>query len=404
MKAFILHKNKNKIFEKRSKYYSIIFCFMKYIDFNRNTLITWFSLAVVFFAVVFNVSGNTNFISLLGYGSSGDYTNPQTTFSGTTSVASGETLTGTTQVTFSAPVSITSWLVNVVIPSGTEITTSSGTLFDATQIATSTIQQLPLALPTTEESVGKIQFWITTAKLNFTKPVKLQIPVSTLLSTLKIKVKHFGDTTYTTNSLTNTISSNCSNGVAIPSSNIATVFNGIATIYTCSASDFIAIIDKKTVSHGSSGGWGWIYKDNCPTGDFSPSYYDRDCWVKPTIPQTDEVQNSVEENKEKKLTTGQMIRYKYVPILKSSQIKYKGYTITIIDGYTYSNSTKQLALKIIDNPKISNEKKTRYVGIMNNYLLSRYSYDLSIRQAQIQKNKFNKNTLLMKAVMRQVSK
>lgn len=375
---------------------------MKYIDFNRNTLITWFSLAVLFFAVVFNVYGSSNVINLLGYGSNSDYTNPQTSFSGTTQVASGQTLTGTTQVTFTAPVSLTSGSVSVVIPSGTQVTTSSGAAFNATQIVTSTLSNLPIALPTTEQSVGKIQFWVTTAKLNFTKPVKIQIPVSTTLSSVKIKVKHFGDATYTTNALTNTISSNCAGGIATPSSNLATVSNGIATIYTCSASDFIAVTDVATTST-RRGGWGSMHMDSCPNGDFSPSYYDKTCGTKPTMTQT-ETQTAPSQTQEEKLTTGQMIRYKYVPVLKSSQVKYKGYAVTTIDGYAYSNTTKQLALKIIDHPTFSNDKKARYVDIINGYLVSRYSYDLSLRQVQLQKNKFNKNTLLMKAVLRQVSK
>ena len=32
---------------------------------------------------------------------------------------------------------------------------------------------------------------------------------------------------------------------------------------------------------GGGGGWGWLSMDYCPTGDFSPSYYDRTCGTKP---------------------------------------------------------------------------------------------------------------------------
>ena len=38
---------------------------------------------------------------------------------------------------------------------------------------------------------------------------------------------------------------------------------------------------EKKLSGGSSWGGGWMKKDNCPDGDFSPSYYDGECGEKP---------------------------------------------------------------------------------------------------------------------------
>lgn len=374
---------------------------MKKIEFTSNIVAITAGLWVLFFSVVFNVYGSSWLVSLLGYGSSGDYTNPQPTLSGSVSVSSGQTLTWATQVTLTAPVQLTSGSVQVVIPTGTQITTSSGWTFNATQIVTNTIVSLPVSLPSTEQDVGKIKFWVDNTKLNFTKPVKIQIPVSTSSSTIRIKVKHFGDSGYTTNSLANTLSANCLNGVASPSSDIASISNGIATIYTCSASDFVAVTTKPVSSW-----WGsiWLYMDVCPGWDFSPSYYDRTCGTKPTTTEESSPVVTDETTVTTKVTLGQKLRYKYVPELHITSIKYKGYEVKTIDGYAYSKTSKQLSLKIIDSSKLTPSEKQHYVGIVNDYITSRYKYDLSIRQQQLEKNKFNKNTLLMKAVLRKVSK
>ena len=42
-----------------------------------------------------------------------------------------------------------------------------------------------------------------------------------------------------------------------------------------------------TPSGGGWGGWGQLVKDNCPDGDYSPSYYDKACGTKPTTTWTD---------------------------------------------------------------------------------------------------------------------
>ncbi len=34
------------------------------------------------------------------------------------------------------------------------------------------------------------------------------------------------------------------------------------------------------ISGGGGGGGGWVNKDNCPSGDYSPSYYDGMCGIK----------------------------------------------------------------------------------------------------------------------------
>lgn len=377
---------------------------MKKIEFTSNIVAITAGLWVLFFSLVFNVYGNSWLVSLFGYGSSGDYTNPQPTLSGSVSVSSGQTLTWATQVTLTAPVQLTSGSVQVVIPTGTQITTSSGWAFNATQIVTNTIVSLPVSLPSTEQDVGKIKFWVDNTKLNFTKPVKIQIPVSTSSSTVRIKVKHFGDSGYTTNSLANTLSANCTNGLASPSSDVASVSNGVATIYTCSASDFVAVTNVTPASTSRNSGGGRIYMDVCPKWDFSPSYYDRTCGTKPTTTDESSPVVTQETSVSTKLTTGEKLRYKYVPELHIKSVKYKGYEVKTIDGYTYSKTSKQLSLKIIDSSKFTPSEKQRYVAIVNDYITSRYKYDLSIRQQQLEKNKLNKNTLLMKAVMRKISK
>jgi S-layer homology domain len=72
-------------------------------------------------------------------------------------------------------------------------------------------------------------------------------------STINVKVKHGGTSTYVTTGLTNDENATCTAGIPSVGSNIATVFNGIATIYSCQASTFVAVATLSG-GGGSSGG------------------------------------------------------------------------------------------------------------------------------------------------------
>lgn len=387
---------------------------MKNIDFNKNLwVILSLSITLVFW-IIFSVSWNASIVNLLWYGSNSDYTNPQTTLSWSTLVSTGETLTWATQVTLTAPVQLVSGTINVVIPSGTKITTSSWAIFNATQIVTNTLLTLPIQIDWNEQDVWKIKFWIETAKLNFTKPVKLQIPVSTTASTVTIKVKHFWDTSYTSSALTDIINSNCLNWIANPSTNVAQVANGIATIYTCSASEFVAIIPKVVaISSPSSWGGGWwssLFMDSCPSGDYSSSYYDRTCWVKPVLEDIKKNAEIIKQivdttNTDKKnLTIADKLRYKFIVEWKIKKMIYQWYKIITITWYNDSEYSRKLSIWIINSKKIDKSTKQNYINIINNYIVSKYELELSMKKYQIYKNKYNKNTILLKSVLKKLSK
>lgn len=359
-------------------------------------------------------------IGISWYGSGNDYTNPVTTFSGSVTVGTWETLTGTTQVTLTQPVEVKNSTVSVVIPTGTIITQSSGTSFNATQIATSVLPSLPISLPSNEEDVGKIQFWISGTKLNFSKPVKLQIPVTTTAGTVKIKAKHAWVDGYQTFALSDTLAANCFNGFATPSSSTAVVSNGIATIYTCSASEFVAVTDKVVTPSQPSRSWGWgwwsnLLKDNCSSGDFSPSYYDKTCGNVPGVITDESLKQVTKELSDMVIsmkgtgaisntTKNEQIRFKYIVESKVQTAKYFGYDIKYIPSYDLSKNTTKFSMAIINNTTLVFADKQRYVDIVNEFLVARYNYELAQTKHQILRNKYNKQTILLNNLAKKLSK
>lgn len=352
------------------------------------------------------------------YGSGSDYTNPANTLSGNITLGTWETLTGTTKLTLTQPVEVKNTTVSVIIPTGTIITHSAGTAFNATQIATSILPSLPLNLASNEQDVGKIQFWISGIKLNFSKPVKLQIPVSSTGTTVRIKAKHAGIDGYQTFALTDTMASNCFNGIATPSSNIAPIVNGIATIYTCSASEFVAITDKTVVipqTSRSGGGWAVLTKDNCSSWDFSPSYYDKTCGNVPTVITDATLKEVTKELSDMVIsmkwtgaisntTKNEQIRFKYIVESKVQTAKYFGFDIKYISTYDLSRNTTKFSMAIINNTTLSFSDKQRYVAIVNDFLVARYNYELAQTKHQILRNKYNKQTILLNNLAKKLSK
>lgn len=354
------------------------------------------------------------------YGSGSDYTNPANTLSGNITLGTWETLTGTTKLTLTQPVEVKNTTVSVIIPTGTMITHSAGTTFNATQIATSILPSLPLNLASNEQDVGKIQFWISGIKLNFSKPVKLQIPVSSTGTTVRIKAKHAGIDGYQTFALTDTLAANCFNGFATPSSSTAVVSNGIATIYTCSASEFVAVTDKVVTPSQPSRSWGWgwwsnLLKDNCPTWDYSPSYYDKTCGNVPGVITDESLKQVTKELSDMVIsmkgtgaisntTKNEQIRFKYIVESKVQTAKYFGYDIKYIPSYDLSKNTTKFSMAIINNTTLVFADKQRYVDIVNEFLVARYNYELAQTKHQILRNKYNKQTILLNNLAKKLSK
>jgi len=376
---------------------------------NKGSIIAWIW---VFIALIF-VTNSSVIAWIMWYWSDSDYTNPVSTFSWTTQVLSGQTLTWTTQVTLTQAVEFSSGSISVIIPNTTIITNATGSLFDATSIGTSLLSTLPISIATNEQDVGKINFWITWTKLNFTKPVKISIPVSTTNSTVKILVKHAWIDWYQTFALTDSVWSSCSNWIASPSSNIAPVVNWIATIYTCSASQFIAIVNTTVSSSSSSSSSGGssrssgskLHKDVCPAWDFSPSYYDRTCGTKPQILTTTWTWT---------IKSTWTTTWTWISIIDSNPIlawiysntknnensylqtvTHKWINIVVYNSYNLSKKSSEISLNIIESVRLTDEQKKAYINRQNEFMVAKYNLDIAQEDIKIKKNKYNKQFVLL---------
>ncbi len=375
------------------------------------SILGWVSFVLLL--VFLQISPTAWTVGIMGYGSGNEYDNPVTSLSGSIQV-----LTGSTKVTFTQPVQVTNNSISVIIPTGTDVSDASWGAFDIYQVSADIITSLPVVLPSNEQDVWKIKFWINGKKLNFSKPVKLQIPVSTSSATVRIKAKHAWIEWYQTYALTDIIASNCFNGIATPSSNIAPVVNGIATIYTCSASEFIAVTDKVVVPEPSRwwGGWGvTLVRDNCPSWDFSPSYYDKTCGTAPTVLNDASLSQVTKELSDMVIsmkwtgsiansTVNEQIRFKYIVESKVQTAKYFGFDIKYIPTYDLSKNTTKLSMAVINNKNLTASDKQRYVWIINEFLVARYNYELAQTKHQLLRNKYNKQTILLNNLVKKLGK
>jgi Domain of unknown function (DUF5011) len=193
------------------------------------------------------------------------------TFSGALTVGSGSTLgdissasgtggvTNTTLLTVQATAAFigtgSSSGSIATLQSGTEIRTASGTVFNGNSFGILAPQTVPL--PSNESSNGTVTFGLSSASLHFSKPVKIEIPLTNYTgNSILVKVQHAGSSTPGTIGLTNNPNSTCTNGVAGSPSDTASVVNSVATIYTCSASTFVGYSASTVVSSGGGGGGG----------------------------------------------------------------------------------------------------------------------------------------------------
>ena len=155
------------------------------------------------------------------------------------------------ETTTPAPIALNVWSVAVTVPTSTIITldpASTVTELDVSVIAAAVVSTSGLNVGG-DNPVAALDFGITGTKLNFSQPIRIDIPVTGYVwATIEIKVKHHGDTSFNTSGLTATPADSCTDGLPGVPSNIATVASEIATIYSCSASQFAAVTP-------STGGW-----------------------------------------------------------------------------------------------------------------------------------------------------
>lgn len=134
----------------------------------------------------------------------------------------------------------------------------------------------------------------------------------------------------------------------------------------------VPIVITKSSSWG--GGGGWLSKDFCPTGDYSKSYYDNSCWVKPssstgTIVSTWTIITNTwtTVNKDEKSNEIDAPYKKY--------IKYKGISILDIKNYKYEANFRKTAFEIIRNNEISEKDKIAIINRHNALLEAKFALD-----------------------------
>ena len=112
----------------------------------------------------------------------------------------------------------------------------------------------------------------------FSEPVKVKIPVKEWVSRVQVRVKHEWDASYGTSWLTLIAGASCNpDGTVQDDANAYTwwdvdVVDGIAVIYTCSASSFVAYIEEDAPASTPSSNTSWWGGSNGWGGGSSSSY------------------------------------------------------------------------------------------------------------------------------------
>lgn len=136
-------------------------------------------------------------------------------------------------------------------------------------------------------------------------------------------------------------------------------------------------------------------KDTCPNGDYSSNLYDKICGTKPTDTPIERV---IENKKDNNVVPLQKITYTV------KKQKYWGYELINVDWYKLSIQIIKISKFIINNKKILQEDKKNYVNRLNEFLLAKYYLDTSKDKSRILKSKYNKQVILLKWVIKKLSK
>ncbi len=189
--------------------------------------------------------------------------------------SSGNVISGTQVFTW--------WNVQVTVPSNTIVTLSGSTWTWLMALPTYNVSTFAwLAGNQTAQWVVDISFW---NGARFSQPIKIVIPVPAGLATAYVKVNHGWWATFA--GLSASASATCMSGLATTlayNGEQIAVFNNTVTIYSCSASQFVAYTETSWWGGWWGGGWGWWWgwtmppsKDTCPNWDKSWDAYDGKC-------------------------------------------------------------------------------------------------------------------------------
>lgn len=180
------------------------------------------------------------------------------------------------------------------------------------------------------------------------------------------------------------------------------------TITTINAIPVVVPPVTPPVVYSGWGGGGSISRDYCPSGDYSYSYYDNSCGVKPASSTGTTSSHTSKEAVISTWTTNQNNSSNNVSQVASKApykkyIKYKGYFILDIKNYKDESVFRKTAFDIIRNDKISAKDKIALMNRHNSLLEAKFALDIAKNQAADLADKYIKRLIIFNAYYERVA-
>jgi hypothetical protein len=143
---------------------------------------------------------------------------------------------------------------------------------------------------------------------------------------------------------------------------------------------------------GGGGGGGWLSRDYCPAWDYSSSYYDKICWVRPSS-STGTTSN-----------TSTWITNTIIPVsniivntwYEKKYIKYNWLQILDIKNYSISQFFRKTAFEVAKSKTISITNKAEYIKKLNALLEAKFALDTDKSMDSLSlKNRYIKQKILL---------
>lgn len=157
------------------------------------------------------------------------------------------------------------------------------------------------------------------------------------------------------------------------------------------------IVVNPPVSSGWGGGGWWLSRDYCPSWDYSSSYYDKTCWLKPvsstwatSITSTWTVKSITETIKTpvSNIVNNTWYYKKY--------IKFNWFQILDIKNYSSSQAFRKQAFDVVKAKSISVSNKAEYIKRLNALFEAKFALDTDKSMDALSlKNRYIKQKILL---------
>jgi hypothetical protein len=130
--------------------------------------------------------------------------------------------------------------IKTIFTPDTEIKAGDGSEVKEADLTVKEISTSEISAPEKESIKLVVKAGVEGKHVEFSKPVKIEVPVSDLEEgkEVTIKVQHEGSSIWTTDAISQISDSNCTNGVSNNQNNVSAVTASKITFYTCGASTF----------------------------------------------------------------------------------------------------------------------------------------------------------------------